>query len=241
MTRGGRRDFVPISRAFLQTRRRGGGPGPLSWFVKARRRRALDLYLLTHALASDAPYDVALPAKEWALAIGLPDTPSSRVFISESWTWLEKHQLLRTARDGRLRRVWLLEESGSGKPYTHGINQQGRKLDYFKLPHAFWREGWHQRLDLPATTVLLIGLSLRSTFKLPHERGAEWYGLSRDTIRRGLAQLRQHQLLTTRTIWKPTPISPTGATEERLYTLTGPFAPQQRRPQQAPTHTKTTA
>jgi hypothetical protein len=233
-TRGGRRDFVPLSRAFLQTRRRGGGPGPLSWFVKSRRRRALELYLLAHALASSEPYDVALPARVWALALGLSDTASSRVFVSGSWTWLEQHRLLRTQRDGRLRRVWLLEESGSGEPYAHASEDKGRKLDYFKLPHAFWLEGWSERLDLPALSVLLIALSLPSTFKLPHGRGGEWYGISRDTIGRGVATLRRHELLTMRATLRATPLSPTGATEERRYTLTGPFAAQKRRARRTP-------
>jgi hypothetical protein len=227
--RGGRRDFVPIARAFLQTRRRGGGAGPLSWFVKARRQRALELYLLVHAVASVEPYDVALPAKVWALALGLPDTQSARVFVSGSLTWLEQHRLLRSARDGRVRRVWLLEENGSGAPYAHGGAESGGKLDYFKLPHAFWGEGWSEHLTLPAVAMLLVSLSLPSTFALPHERGGEWYGISRDTIRRGFAELRQNELLTMRSTWKATPLSPTGATEERRYTLTGSFAPQARR------------
>ncbi len=227
--RGGRRDFVPLARAFLQMRRRGGGAGPLSWFVKARRRRALELYLLAHAVASVEPYDVALPARVWALALGLPDTASSRVFVSSSWTWLEQHGLLRTERDGRLRRVWLLEETGSGAPYAHGSAAKRERLDYFKLPHAFWLEGWNERLSLPAIAVLLIALSLPNTFSLPHERAGEWYGLSRDTIRRGVAELRRHELLAMRATWKATPLSPTGAAEDRRYTLTGSFAAQKRR------------
>jgi hypothetical protein len=227
--RGGRRDFVPVARAFLQTRRRGGGAGPLSWFVKAHRQRALELYLLAHAIASVEPYDVALPARLWALALGLPETPSSRVFVSGSFTWLEQHRLLRTERDGRLRRVWLLEETGSGAPYAHGSSSEGKSLDYFKLPHAFWTEGWSECLSLPAIAVLLVALSLPSTFTLPHERGSEWYGISRDTIRRGVSELRRHELLTMRTTWRATALSPTGATEERRYTLTGSFAAQKRR------------
>jgi hypothetical protein len=234
VTRGARRDFVPIRRAFLQTRRRGGGAAPLSWFVKAHRKRALELYLLVHALASVDPYDVALPARVWTLALGLPDTASSRVSISSSWTWLEEHRLVRTKRDGRLRRIWLLDESGSGEPYTHGAHDENNRLDYFKLPYSFWLEGWSERLDLPALAVLLIGLSLPRTFVLPHERGGEWYGVSRDTIRRGVAGLRELELLTMRISLRQTPLSPTGATEQRRYTLQGPFAAKHRRARQLP-------
>lgn len=232
--RGGRRDFVPLSRAFLQTRRKGGGPGPLSWFVATRRRRALDLYLLSHALASTEPYDVALPARVWAAAIGLPDTPSSRVLISSSWTWLEEHRLVRTERDGRTRRVWFLDDSGSGDPYTHDTKEKGKRLDYFKLPHAFWLENWSVRLDLPAVAVLLIALSLPRTFVLPQERGGEWYGVSRDTIRRGVRTLRRYELLTMRVTLRKTALSPTGAVEQRHYSLSGPFGPEHRRAGRAP-------
>jgi len=231
--RGGRRSFVPIARGFLQRRVRGGGSGPLSWFVKSHRHRALELYLLAHALASVDPFDVAMPSKIWAAAIGLPDSPSSRVSISNSWSWLEQRQLIRTSRDGRLRRVWLLDDAGSGAPYGHGDNAVKRS-DYFKLPRAFWFEGWNERLGLPATSVLLIALSLRQTFSLPHERGGEWYGISRDTIRRGVDELLAHELLTMRVAWRATMRSPTGATEERRYTLAGSFAAQKRRARRIP-------
>jgi hypothetical protein len=226
--RGGRRDFVPIARGFLQRRTPGGGAGPLSWFVKSHRDRALELYLMAHALASVDPYDVAMSSRAWAAAIGLPDTPSSRVSISNSWSWLEKHRLIRTKRDGRLRRIWLLDDAGSGASYGHG-SASAKRSDYFKLPHAFWLEGWNERLGLPATAVLLIGLSLRQTFSLPHERGGEWYGISRDTIRRGVGQLLEHQLLNMRVVLRATMRSPTGATEERRYTLAGSFAAKNRR------------
>lgn len=225
---GGRRSFVPIARGFLQRRTPGGGPGPLAWFVRSHRGSALRLYLLAHALASAPPYDIALPARTWAAALGLPARASSRVSVSSSIGWLEQHRLLRSRRDGRLRRIWLLDETGSGDDYQHG-GEATRQADYFKLPYHFWFEGWSERLELPAIVVLLIGLSLRQPFKLPYDRGAEWYGISRDTIRRGLHQLRTHELLTVRSAWRATSRSPTGAAEERRYTLTGSFAAAHRR------------
>jgi hypothetical protein len=232
MSRGGRRTFVPVARSFLQERKPGGGAAPLSWFVKTKRRRALDLYLLAHALASTEPYDVALPARTWALAIGLPDTASSRVSISTSFTWLEQRKLISSERDGRERRVWLLSESGSGRPYRHGV--VGGALDYFKLPYAFWNEDWSSQLDLSATAVLLISLSLSEHFSMPQERGGQWYGISRDTVRRGLATLVNLGLLTSKTTYRTSVRSPTGLIEQRRYTLTGPFARQMRPKGRAP-------
>ncbi len=220
--RGGRRDFVPIDRAFLQRRDPGGGAGPLAAFVRAHRKRALDLYLLGHALASAPPYDGALPSWAWARAFGMPETASSKVFISTTWTWLTEQRLVRSERDGNRRRLFLLDESGSGAPYLH--SRGGKRLDYFKLPYTYWLDGWSDRLGLPATAVLLISLSLPQTFVLPQDHGARWYGLSRDTIRRGLRSLVDLNLLDSHSVYKRAPLSPTGAAEQRHYRLREPFA-----------------
>jgi hypothetical protein len=220
-SRGGRRNFVPIARGFVQQRQKGGGAGPLAAFVEARRHRALQLWLLAHALASSSPWDVALPSRIWAAALGVPDTASARVSISQNWSWLDRQQLTRSERDGALRRVYLLEESGTGTAYTH--DSDSRRFDYFKLPHDYWLDGWSTRLSLRATAVLLIALSLPRTFALPQEHGARWYGISRDTIRRGLGELLTAELLTYRVTFRAAPLSPIGAIEQRRYELRSPF------------------
>jgi hypothetical protein len=226
--RGGRRLFVPIRRSFVQSRGEQTGSGPLATFVSRRRKRALDLYMLIHAVASTDPFDVALRSRAWAAALGMPDTPSSQVFVSNTLSWLEAQQLIHTARDGALRRIYLLDESGDGEPYRHPAATH--QPDYFKLPYAYWLEGWHQRLGLAATAVLLIGLSLRHDFMLPLEHGARWYGISSDTLARGLKALRQAELLTMRSVVRASPDSPTGTTELRRYALQGSFAASERRP-----------
>jgi hypothetical protein len=225
--RGGRRNFVPISRSFLQQRHQPkgsprGGPGPLSKFVTAHRKRALDLWLLLHTIASTQPWDVGLPAWVWATALGMPDTAASHVFISNTWSWLEQQHLVRSERDRTLRRVYLLDDSGSGVPYTHSNAGQSR-FDYFKLPHSYWLDGWSGSLHLPGSAVLLIALSLPKSFILPQQHGGRWYGISRDTVRRGLRELVKHELLSVQITRKQAPLSPTGATEQRRYTLREPF------------------
>lgn len=220
--RGGRRDFVPISRSFLQQRQPHGGAGPLAKFVNARRKRALDLWLLAHTLASTHPWDVGFPSWVWATALGMPDTPASHVFISKTWTWLEQRHMIRSERDGSLRRIWLLDDGGTGNPYDHGNSDQF-KFDYFKLSHSYWLDGWCQKLDLAGTAVLLIALSLPKTFILPQEHAGRWYGISRDTVRRGLRELVDNELLSVQITHKRAPLSPTGATEQRRYTLRDPF------------------
>jgi len=226
-----RRDFLPLSRRFLQQRRAGGGPGPLSWFVRARRLRALNLYLLAHAIASSPPPTVGLASSVWARALGMSARPSSAVQISTNWTWLEDHRLVKSQRLAGRRQVLLLNDDGSGRPYEHPSHPKEGKPDYLKLPYAFWLERWHTKLDLPATAVLLIGLSLGDHFQLPQDHAAAWYGISRDTIGRGLRGLEAHGLLEHLEWHKRAPRAPTGVTSERYYTLLGPFASRLRQSQ----------
>jgi len=95
--------------------------------------------------------------------------------------------------------------------------------DYFKLPHAYWLDGYSAKLDLAGTAVLLIALSLAPEFMLPHEHAGRWYGLSRDTIRRGLRELQANELLSVKTTRRRAALSPTGTAEHRRYTLREPF------------------
>lgn len=222
--RGSRRNFVPISRAFLQVPRPGGGAGPLSAFVSSRRKRALDLYLLIHAIASSPPYDVTLPARVWAQALGMPLSNSSAVTISTSLSWLESLKLIETARVGNSRRISLLADDGSGAPYRHpALVEAQNRVGYFKLSFDYWLERWHTSLDLPAVAVLLIALSLPDKFTLPQRHAATWYDISRDTIQRGLKSLRDLGLLTYTPASKVAPSAPTGMTVDRIYSLTGPL------------------
>jgi hypothetical protein len=218
-----RRDHVPIRRAFVQSSSRGGGPGPLAQFVRERRARTLDLYLLLHAVASAPPYDVTLPSSVWARALDLAGYASAGSVVSKHWTWLESHGLIESRRRGRYREITLLREDGSAKPYVH----PGREGNYFKLPHAYWEANYLNRMGLPAKAVLLIALSLQDDFLLPTEQGAKWYGISRDTVRKGLRILRLLNLLDVQEVPKPAPLAPKGFTLERRYTLREPFRPME--------------
>lgn len=174
-----RRSFVPLPRGFAQARTEAKGAGPLASFAK--RQVALDLYLLVHALASQAPWDVTLPARVWARLLGLDEqSPSSASLISRQWSWLESERLLQTERMGRHRRLVLLREDGSGEPYWHpGLGRDGAppEGDYLRFPHVYWTGGFYRRLDLAGKTVLLIALSLQDDFILPVEHapaGMAW-------------------------------------------------------------------
>jgi hypothetical protein len=218
------RTEVPIRRSFVQQRTRGGGPGPLAAFVTNRRVRALDLYLLAHAVASAPPYSVTFPAAVWVRALGLGAHSSSETLVSRTWTWLEAQRLIDTQRVGRSREITLLREDGSGEPYRHpGEQGTADRGHYFKLPYAYWQGNYHNRLRLPAKALLLIALSLRDDFVLPSERGKDWYGLSRDNVQSGLRDLRLYGLIHVREERKVAPLSAVGYTVERRYRLQPPF------------------
>ena len=181
---------APIWAAFLQERGGRRRAGPLSHFVRERRLFALQLYLLLHCLARAKPWDAYLPAAAWARALDRTG-PGAEGTVSRSWQWLRENRLVRAERERRLLRVFLLKEDGSGKRFSRGS-------DYFTLPLAYFRDEWYAKLDLPATAVLLIALNLsrsRTWFELRTERAAEWFGISADTLQRGLDELREKKLL----------------------------------------------
>lgn len=141
--------------------------------------------------------------------------------ISKQWSWLEQEDLITSRRSGRLREITLLKEDASGAAYVH----PGREGNYFKLPHAYWLGNFHNRMGLPAKAVLLIALSLQDDFLLPTKQGAKWYGLSKDTVRKGLRTLRLLGILDMREQRKKAPLAPLGFTNERRYMLREPFRP----------------
>jgi hypothetical protein len=117
--------------------------------------------------------------------------------------------------------VTLLREDGSGQAYTRP--GKGNPDRFLRLQHSYWRDGWYDRLDLPATAMLLVALHEKHNFELPTERVPDWYGWSADTAERGLATLEQLGLLTHTTRLKKAPLSPTGLTKVNRYLLRRPF------------------
>ncbi len=223
-----KRGELPIRKTFLQ---QGTGrvrtPGPLAELCRRQDERALELYLLIHAGASALPFDVVLPAGVWARAIGLGPTASARSAVSKALRRLEDLRLVRRERAGNRSRVVLLDEAGTDADYTHPAEGDER---YLKLPYVYWEDGWHLRLGLPGKVLLLIALSLTDAFPLPSGRARDWYGISPDTVQRGLSELADHGILDVDERFKRAPLSETGWTTERRYTLQSPFGPLRRVP-----------
>ena len=157
----------------------------------------------------------------WARALD-KTRPGAEATISRNWAWLEDHDLVWSERDKRLRRVYLLQEDGSGEDYERP------KGNYFTLPLAFFLDEWHQRLSLAGTAVLLIALSLKPRFQLRTEHAAAWYGISADTLQRGIDELRDLGLLDVTPRRIAAPRTRRGWTYVNEYRLLGPFAKTER-------------
>ncbi len=166
-------------------------PGPLHKFVFGRRLFALQLYLLLMCIARSKPWDKKMPATSWALTLDRSG-PSAESTVSRNWKWLRENNLVETKREGRDLRVFRRDETGKDTEYTKPTSK------FFYLPFAFFTEGWHTKLDLAETTVMLIALSKSTSkpwFQLPTERASDWYGISADTLERGLEGLETHGML----------------------------------------------
>ena len=218
-----RRGTVPIHKVFVQRARgkrvRGG---PLAKFVSAGRERALDLYLLLLLRTAGEGNKIALPSGVWARAVSVGSTDTAANAISKQWAWLEEQKLIERGRHGSLAEITVMREDGSGRPYAPGTAGG----PYLRLPFAYWADNWCGILTLPEKAVLLIALSLLDDFYLPQEKGPSWYGLSADTVGRGLRGLKDDGLLTERVLQKAAPGAPLGYTQQHHYTLRGPFGPQ---------------
>jgi DNA-binding transcriptional ArsR family regulator len=214
------RKGAPIRSAFLQERGGARAPGSLHHFVRERRLFALQLYLLLHCLALGEPWDKTLPAATWARALDKAGSGAEST-VSRNWRWLEDHHLVRTERDHRMVRAYLLSEDGGGDDYE-------RSRDYFQLPLAFFRESWHRRLDLAGTAVLLICLEKsrhkEPWFQLRTASQSAWYGISAATLQRGLDELREAELLLVHPRQVRDSKARYGRTQVNDYLLLGSFA-----------------
>jgi len=227
------RNFAPIRSPFVQKPPGSASRhGPLSNFVRSRDLRGLRAEILLLGIissgASDQGWSTTLALPVWARAFGTTRDatgPSATNAVSKILRRLEDRQLIERSRHGRHRqvRITLLREDGSGQPYTRPTGSDDRNR-FLQLPHAFWRDGWWEALDLPATAMLLVALHEKAVFRLPTERVPDWYGWSADTAERGFKTLINHGLLTRTDRFEKAPLSPTGLAKVNEYSLMAPFA-----------------
>ena len=227
---GQHRAGTPIRSLFLQERGGDRAPGPLHLFVTERRLFALHLYLLLHCLALADPWDVWLPSGAWARALG-NTSKTAEATVSRNWRWLKAKNLVDTERDGRILRAYLTLEDGTGSDYTRPKGQ------YFILPLAFFRNEWHTKLSLAATAALLVALDRTRSeqwFQLRKEPASAWFGISADTLQKGLDELRdEHQLIENRPRTVQDVRARYGVTTVTEYRLLGDFTRGARSPSTA--------
>jgi hypothetical protein len=217
LSKAQRKAGTPIRRTFVQAgTRHDPKPGPLAEFVTHRDQTALELYILALTLASASPYKVIYAAGWWARAIGANDD----TIISRAWKRLEDRRLVVRSREGRIVVVTMLRDDGSGQPYQRPA-LKGEA--YGKLPTEYWRQGFYRDLSLAAKAMLIVSITQPGSFSLPAERAKLWYGISADTVEKGIAELRKQKVLTRRVDWRLDRRVPSGYARSNLYTLLPPF------------------
>jgi hypothetical protein len=201
--------------------------------MNQRKHRALLLYLLILTSWSWLSKNkVPLPANAWIRALTGPtdakNAPTwSASTLSRALGDLETLDLIEPR--GRVRGRSLISprrEDGADE-YTIPEGRADRYNTYFTLPDTFWTTGLFAKLTFPGLTMLLIiakETSQKAEMYIPHDQGPDWYGISAGTVKNGLKNLRDHDLLDERDEWRKAPLSATGRTLRIWYGLTGEYS-----------------
>lgn len=200
----GPRKEIPVRRAFVNALENPkSGAAPLAQLVARGGRGGLvplKLYLALIWRCAAEPFSTVISARKWAELLALPDpeTLGARR-IAKALDVLEDLELVTlTRRRGNSTRITLLDESGTGEPYTLPIGRSG-KYTYFKVPTQLWVEGYIQEMSASGLAMLLVLLEGRN-------RGGEptwWstnafpsrYGLTSTVRSRGTSELVRYGLL----------------------------------------------
>ncbi len=139
---------------------------------------------------------------------GLAEKKGAARVAAAARTLSEQEFIRKEQRPGQASRLFLLEETGSGRPYTHPgsawdaastIPREQRPL-YFRIPNALWTNGWMAALSGPALFMYLAVLNearskQRYNIWFSPAVANERYGLTEVTRRKGLAELEAHSLI----------------------------------------------
>lgn len=215
------RAAVPLRTSFAYKR---GGLSPLARLVMASDQRALQAYLLIHAVCSSEPWDCCYPSHTWVRTHGLrknAELTSARAAVSKTHRRLANAKLLAVARRGRLAQLTLLKEDGSGEPYSRPLT---RSDPWFSLPYFYWSTNDYQRLALAETAMLLVALSLPPRFYLSFESMKRSYGISGQTARKGMNGLERRGIIRSWQDYRIDPSKPTGWRKDWWFELTGIYS-----------------
>lgn len=206
LLKSAKRGYLPLRKRFVQrpddeavtlkdgTRTRGS---LLADFVGGRQERALEAFLLLHALEpvlDGSP----LPMATWArmLSVRAQCSPAA---AATAFATLERMRLATVVKADSATLITPLLEDGSGEAWTKpGSNGGDVGKGFFTVPYEYWTDGLAGSLRLPGKTMLLIMLcetSKSTSFAMAVERARAWYGVSERTAERGYRELSAAGLL----------------------------------------------
>lgn len=227
---------APVRQNFVVQAAADGPAPPLARLLHGGRGGEVKIKTLLSIIwiAVREPYDVRASAQVWARLIGLAD-PGGRgaARVNSALRQLVKNEYLRReATVGEASRFFLLEESGTGRPYTppgrRVVELRSKEADfsehrYLQVPTQLWTNGWLAELHGPGLAMLLAllaqasGRDHRDIWFSPGVAD-ERFHLSEETRKRGLDQLAELRLVTIRR--RPIARQPWDSTRLRnTYTL----------------------
>ncbi|QIK50253.1 hypothetical protein G8C36_23300 (plasmid) [Gordonia terrae] len=217
---------APLRRGFLM--RLDGERSPVETLMNASRgvgggrggRTRLAVLLTALWVNSGGDYSSTRPARWWAEMIGEPDPVAAARKITTTLRELNRRGflVLTEGAGGVPATVTLLDERGSGEPYTRPDGTTGA---YFRIPEQLWTTGLIARLSGPGLVMYLATLYYHHrndqgvappvwfVGKSFHER----HGLSEDTRLDGLRNLEDNGAVYVDTI----SIDNTGNRGQRTY------------------------
>lgn len=206
---------VQIRSGFVESRV-PANPPPLTQLLRGGRGGEVKVKLLLSMMwsAPSAPYDVTFPARTWATLLGLPDPEGKGAArVNDAIRTLTKlHYIRAVQRAGQPSRVFLLNELGTGEPYSHPgeIWQAVKDADsrirrktprYMQLPVDLWVNGWMAALSGTGLAMLLVLLDSargKEPVRLWFSQSVakDRYALTEPTRKRGLDELERYGLIT---------------------------------------------
>jgi hypothetical protein len=206
---------VQIRSGFIESRT-PATPPPLTQLLRGGRGGEVKVKLLLSMMwsAPSAPYDVTFPARTWATLLGLPDPEGKGAArVNDAIRTLTKlHYVRAVQRAGQPSRVFLLNELGTGEPYSHpgeiwqavkdADSRVRRKIPrYMQLPVDLWVNGWMAALSGTGLAMLLVLLDSargKEPVRLWFSQSVakDRYALTEPTRKRGLDELEEYGLIT---------------------------------------------
>lgn len=156
------------------------------------------IWLTTESRTKNKPY-IDYPLATWAEMCGLNPEPAALRRVSDAISRLRSDEYFRVeVRPGQASRIFLLQEDGSEGLHTF---PKDAPHGYLKIPAGLWVSQWIAALSGTAIWALLILLVERAETKprwFPPRMTHDWYGISADTLSKGVKELEGFGLASTK-------------------------------------------